>query len=487
MAETKTTPIIDEILALTDTTKIIKELTKDEDYIEEAKVNQDEYDGKHKVLDRKDKKIGEGADEEIIPVAKLITTFQKTIVNLAVAFIVGRPVKYVLDSEDNTEDAFKLINNVFRANKIQYFDRKLVRQTMIETRTAELWFAKRDAEENPKSPTDPDYIASKIGVQLLTYKLGYSIFPHFDQYGDMDAFTVTYEMEKFVEASKKVKTVKRVDIYTATKFIFYEKSGSKWDAIVDIPNQYGKIPIIYYTQETAEWKDVQTLIDRYENHISTHADENDYYSAPIILIKGNMLKPPDKTQTGKLLQFKPTESPDGKGWDYGDAKYLTWDNEPQSMKMEGDNLKDLIYTLTSTPDISFSSVKGITNLSGIAIKMMFFDATLKALNHQETFGEGFTRRFNLMKTILSFTQVASKGQLTEVSATPQFQDPTPRDIKENIAVLSEALAGDPVMSEDTALRNNLLVTDVEKEKEKMKEDRERKSASSGFEAGSFNL
>jgi len=488
MAE-KTVNIIDQILALNDPKKIIAALTEDDEYVKQAGINQDEYDGKHKILLKPDKKIGEGTSAKTIPVARLVTTFQKLITNLAVAFLFGRPVKYVLDSEDNTQDAFNSMEDLFRQRKMQYFDRKLARTTMIETRSAEWWVATNDSfdADAPKTPDDPGYIASKINVVLLSVKTGYQIFPYFDQFGDMIAFTMTYSGKAYDEKTKKIVSKNFVTILTASNFITYVQSGSGWEEQSNMPNPFGKIPIIYYAQEQSEWKDVESLIERYEEHISKHADENDYYGSPIMKIKGKMVKPPDKSQTGKILQFESQTTGDGKDVIYGDAEYLTWDREPESITFEGNNLKDLIYTLTSTPDVSFSSVKGISSLSGIALKLLFFDATLKSMNHQEVFGEGLARRVNLVKQMLSITNVAIEAATQAMEVTVKFQDPTPQDIKEAIETLTEGLAGQPVMSRKTALRNNPLVTDVKTEETEMDEDEKREVVTQGVEAGSLIL
>jgi len=480
MAE-KEIPIIDQIMQIKDTAKLIKALASDVDYIANATKNQDEYDGKHKVLERQDKKIGKDDTAKTIPVARLITTFQKVITNLAVAFLAGRAVKYILKSEENTEDAFNSILDVYDENKIEYFDRQLIRTNMIETRCAELWYAQKNDD---KKPNDPDYAPASVGVMLLTYKDGFQIFPHWDKYGKMDAFTIIYTTDIFDEKDQAVKAQERVDIYTKKEFYFLFKEGGGYKELSRTTNPYGKIPIVYYEQEKSEWADVQSLIDRYETLISNHADENDYYAAPLIKIKGKLIQMPDKTQTGKLLHFAGVASPDQSKIEYGDAEYLTWDQEPESLKLEINNLKDLIYTLSSTPDISFSSVKGITSLSGIALKMLFFDALLKSMNHQEIFGEGFARRLNVVKAILGFTTVKMKASLDIVQATPEFQDPTPQDIKEAISMLSEAVSGKPIMSEQTAVRNNPYVTDSASEIEQMELD---KKSENNLGAESFNL
>jgi len=483
--------LIQQILQM-DTEAVIKELTKEEDYVAEAETNQKEYDGKHKILLKKDKVIGEDDKKQTIVVAKLVTTFQKLITNLAVAFLVGRPVKYILNSDEKTEDAFNEMKSVFDNNKMQYFDRKLARRTMIEKRAAELWYAKSPDEydkENPISPDDPEYVASQIKVMLLSLKNGFKIYPHFDQYGDMDAFTTTYEVDAYNVAEKSIKPEARVDIYTAENIYKYKKKegGGYEDFVPPAVNLSGKIPVVYYTQETSEWKDVQSIIERYEDLISNHADENDYFSSPMLMIKGQIVDLPDKTETGKLIQFSAVPSPDQTKTEYGDAQYLSWDNEPESLKLEGNNLRDLIYTLTSTPDVSFSSVKGISSLSGIALKLLFFDATLKAMNHQEVFGEGFMRRISIVKSIMKVVNVKNTESIDSIEATVKFVDPTPEDISENIGMLVEARGGQAVMSEETALRNNILITDVAEEQLRMEEERKKEAEALDNVAGSYNI
>lgn len=481
--------IIDQILANTDPKVIIKELTMDDEYIAIAKTNQDEYDGIHKILLRLDKETGEGATAKTVPVAKLVTTFQKTITNLAVAFLFGRPVKYVLDSEDDTQDAFTAMEDLFRQKKMQYIDRKIARRTMIEKRCAEYWYATNDTFDatNPKTPDDPEYIASKVGVMLLSIKTGYEIFPYYDQYGDLVAFTMKYSGKVYDKTTKKVMSKNYVKVLTNTIILTYIQTGSGYTEESRDTNLFNKIPVIYYQQEQSEWKDVQTLIERYEEHISNHADENDYYAAPILKVKGKIVLPPDKKQSGKTLQFDSQPTPDGKDIMYGDAEYLTWDQAPESLKLEGNNLRDLIYTLSSTPDVSFGNVKGLGAISGIALKLLFFDATLKAMNHHEVFGEGLARRVNLVKRILSVTNVALANQLATMQVTVKFQDPTPQDIKEAIETLTEGLAGKPVMSRKTALRNNPLVIDAKQEELDMDEDENRNTSAEGLQAGSFNI
>jgi len=404
-----------------------------------------EYQGEHDILLRPQKTVGKGATMKLVQQAKLVIRYQRKIVNMAVSFLFGDAVKLVLgNKEDNLQDTFTLIQDVWDKNKLDYFNRKLARRLFVETKVAELWYVIIDNDN-----------AKHIKVALLCNENGDEIFPHFNENGDLDAFLRRYKLEDVDE-----KTYEHIDIYTADSFIY----GIKKDVwvIEKKENLYGKIPVIYYEQSEPEWMSVQSEIDRSEMLISKFADTNDYFGSPTLKIKGKITNPPDKAEVGKILQFTGEVNSEGK-MDYGDAEYLTWEHAPEAIKMEYDTLKDIIYSITSTPDLSFSNVKGLTKTSGEALKFLFMDSILKAKDKEEIFGEALTRRINLLKAILSVTDIKEATNLQELDVSVKFGSILPQDITETIKALSTARGGDVIMSQDEAVRQNPLVSDAEED------------------------
>jgi len=393
-----------------------------------------QYEGEHDILDRPVKTIGKGATLKTIAQAKLVIRYQKKIVNMAVSFLFGEPAKLILNNkEDKYQETFDLINNVWDKNKLDYFNKKLARRLFVETKVAELWYVIIDSDN-----------VKHIKVVLLCDKNGDEIYAHFDNNGDLDTFTRRYKLESADE-----KTYEHVDIYTAENFIFGIKKEA-WQ-VEKKDNLYGKIPVIYYAQAEPEWADVQSEIDRVEMLISKFADTNDYFGAPIIKLKGKIKNPPEKGEIGKTLQFEGEVGAEGK-IEYGDADYLTWKHAPEATELEYKTLKDIIYSLTSTPDLSFNNVQGLTKTSGEALKFLFMDSILKAKDKEEIFGEGLTRRINLLKAILSVTDVKSKKSLEELDVSIQFGEVLPQSITEMIKSLSVARGGEAIMSQDEAVR-----------------------------------
>ncbi len=435
-----------------DFSKLVDTLCKDKVDRDIEKYDK-EYMGEHEILERAKKTVGKGSARKTVDQARLVIRYQRKIVNMAVSFIFGDAVKLVLQNkEEKYLETFSLIVDVWDKNKLDYFNKKLARRLFVETKVAELWYVIVD-----------DDGTKHVKVVLLCHENGDDIYAHFNENGDMDAFTRRYKLLDIND-----KTYDHVDIYTAETYIKAVRKNA-WK-VEKKDNLYKKIPVIYYEQKETEWEVVQSLIDRSEMLISKNfADTNDYFGSPTLKLFGKITNPPEKAEVGKILQFKGIKNADGKE-DYGDAEYLTWDHAPEAVKIEYDTLKDIIYSMTSTPDLSFSNVKGLTKTSGEALKFLFLDAILKAKDKEEIFGEALTRRINLLKAILGVTGLKAKQNLEELNITINFGDILPRSITETVQSLSVARGGDPIMSQEAAVKRNPLVDDAEEDIKRLEED-----------------
>jgi SPP1 family phage portal protein len=160
---------------------------------------------------------------------------------------------------------------------------------------------------------------------------------------------------------------------------------------------FDRIPIVYVGQEEPEWFDVKELIDRLEVSLSKLGGSNDYSAYPILQIFGKATAMPDKDESGKVLQFDMQKDDDGK-YVNGSAQFLESANAVDSAKLELDTLKALIYSISHTPDLSFDNVKGLGNVSGVALKLLFLDAVIKATMNE---GENRTMIERIINVIIS--------------------------------------------------------------------------------------
>jgi len=444
-----------EIMAMEDFDKKLAALKqwKDDNIAPvDKETNEQEYDGEHSILwdpAFKDETIGTGDNMRLVKKAKIIIRFQRKVVESAVAFLFGKPVTLSVDSED-TYHAFQKLKDTWKDKKLDFFNRKLMRAVCVETEAAELWDFKKEAGK-----------PYEITVQLLKESNDEYLYPFFDSKGKMQAFVHQYNL---LDNGKNYEVVQ---IYTSEKIIRAVKD-STWE-IQERPNIIGKIPVVYYRQDEKEWASVDSIIERLERMVSRHAGTNDYYSAPIAKIKGKLKKMPDKEQDGKTLFFEPELGPDGKP-EYGDADYLTWDQSPESLKLEFLNLMDLAYNMTDTPNVTLDNLKGIGNYSGVALKLMFMSPLMKAMNKQEIYGEGLERRINILKAILAFQEPKLEKEFDDLQINVTFNSILPESQNEILENLTIATGGKAVMSQETGVRKNPLVTDPDGEIDKLKSE-----------------
>jgi SPP1 family phage portal protein len=377
--------------------------------------------------------------------------------------VFGIPVKlksYALD--DAGKKLASMVQRTWDDNKLDYLNRKLARIVFSECEAAELWYLIDDSTfwqslwAKIKSVVTGSVSAKfKVKVRLLSASMGDTLYPHFDEYGDMDAFSREYSL-----LDENGKPVPHFDVYTAEQIVKYVKDGA-WVEVDRTANPFQKIPIIYYTQDYPEWYEVQNIIERFETLLSNFADTNDYFGSPMVKVTGKVLGFAAKGEQGKVLQLEKDAN----------AEYLSWEQAPEAIKLELETLEKLIYSLTQTPNISFENMKNMGDVSGVALKLKFMDAHLKAENKIELFGEMFQRRLNLLKSVLGNVVDASlSAQVLTLEIEPVFTPYMPKNTKEEINILSVATGGKPVMSVKTALENNPLVGDIDEELKRLDEE-----------------
>ncbi len=434
-------------------TQLLKEPSSDIIRSQEEWAKQ--YDGEHKILDRPNKNVGSPAEtyddgteksdtRKTIITNKLPITKQKQIVRLATAFCVGGGVNIKLsnDNKEELQDAFQLFLKAIKRVKMDNFNYKLVKTLCKESKAAELWHI--------KTVEGIDGLKKELKVYLLSYENGDEFYPHFNNYGDMDAF-----IRKYVIKNDNGENVEKVVIYTAEKIVTIigkEKTEAE--------NPFGKIPVIYYDQLKPEWIDAQPLIERMETVLSKFSDTNDYFASPAVKSKGQVVSPPNKEDVGKWFEIEGEETPNG--IEYGDVEYLVWKHSPEAVKFEVKTLMQFINNTTSTPDISFANMKEMNgNISGVALKMLFLDSTLKAIDKRQTvIDEGFQRRMNLLKTMLSIMLSNQADNIMALQIKLDYGSILPQNVKEIIDNISNSRPAENLISKKTAIQAHPFVENV---------------------------
>jgi SPP1 family phage portal protein len=428
---------------------------------------------------RRDKIINDedGNFKDKVPVARIPLPMQKKIVLIASAFL-GVPEINATPNGQLEQNFITIINKVLEDNKFDYKFNSVVKKTKSEKQAAILVYT-QSLEIDRTSILDllkpkklNDYWAGipidkntkfKLRFKVLSQSNGDSLYPVFDAYGDMIAFGRYYEVKETVNGTEQ--NTAFFDLYTNDKFYFSKKEGNSGWTTETFTNNIGKIPVIYFSQPLTDWDDVQPLIERLETKISNHADTNDYYDSPIVKAKGEVKGFSDKGESGKVLQMD----------EGADAEYMTYDNLPESMKMEMDNLVKFIHSFTHTPDISFENLKNLGYFSTIALKVMFMDAHLKAYDSEEIFGEGAQRLYNYLKKAISVIAPEFVPALT-LQIKPKFNYFIPQNIEDEVNVLVTAYQAG-MISKKTMIEKSPLVEDAVSEMEQIEKETKEKAAS----------
>lgn len=434
-------------------------------------INPEQHDVVVDTFKRPDKKINVKDENgtvssRTVPVTRLSIPMQKLIVRRSVAFLTGNPIRLSADTEDESIEAklLEVVQKTWDDNKLDYRSKEIARIMMTETECAELWYVE-PAEEGYWNGTPNEGSKFRLRQRILAKSKGDLLYPIFDAYGDMIAFGREYD----VTIDKK--KITRFDLYTETVIYHYAKVEGSWgeyqvagyDGVLRSQeiNLTGKIPIIYYNQPQTEWHDVQTLIDRLETLMSNYSDMINYFGSPMLKIRGRAISLPDVGEQGKAVQLEGEETE-------SDIDYLTWDAKPEAVIFEYDKIMEQIYTQTQTPDISFSSMAGVDNGSGIKLKLMFMDAVLKAMEHWENYGESIQRRINFIKESTATINNKFK-QASHVYIHPIWTPFMPMNDLEEVEKIAKAVEWGFV-SKKTAVAKNPMVDDAVEEMDNIEEE-----------------
>lgn len=400
---------------------------------------------KHKIVSRPDKiiKDAEGRVVRTEKQWKLPIPYQEFINEIAMVFLYGKPVKFSQTS-DGTDDAYKSFLDIVKETRFDSRIRQCKRLAGAETESALLLHVYKNDEGQPEAL-----------LKVLARSRGDELYTMFDNYDKLMTFARGYYL------MYDGKAVKHIDIFTKDIIYRCKKKDLGWD-VIEEKNLIGKIPVVYFRQEK-EHKGVQRLIEREEWIASVNADVNDYFSSPAVVVTADVLKNmPEKSEPGKLF-IKDSKD--------GDVKYLTIDSAPELKKLELEYLEKQILSKSFTPNISFDQMKGLSTISGKALKQMMILAEIKAQKHKETHDELIDRFISLIKSaIANVLDIKLKSQVDNLVVDAQFQSPFGEDIQEVISNLVNSIDSG-MMSEETGRELNPYINDSQAESKRIEEER----------------
>lgn len=394
-----------------------------------------------------DQETGERIAVRIDRVNRIALPLQELITDRSVSFLFGNPVTYTSTTEGADEE--RLLAQVMQwleGARSHTIDIRSARLLLSSCQVAELWYLSEGKREG-----DPP----RMRVRLFSPHLGDRLYPYYDESGDLIAFSREYTTEDLEGRSFTL-----FEVYTDEATYLF-RDGKLVEGYPR-PNPIGKIPVVYAQIDRHETAHVDGLIARLEYMLSNFADTNDYHASPKMFVKGRVIGFVSKGESGSIIE----------GEEGSEARYLSWDNAPEAVKLEMDRLWESILTLTQTPDISFSSLKGLGAQSGVALKLLFMDAHLKAKRYEaEVYGEYLSRRINILKAFAVHLDPSLKGA-SHLTIKPELTPYSIQSEREDLDYWMTASGGRPLISREEAVRGIGISTDIERTLELLKAEEE---------------
>lgn len=346
---------------------------------------------------------GEAVNFRTEKVARVVLAIQKLIIKRAVSFCFGNPPEYnATPTNDNEKGIIYALNRILYDVKSNSLNRKIARAIFGFKECAEYWYT----VEKPHSKYGFN-AKHKLRCALFAPEFGDTLYPYFDETGDMVAFSRAFSRKDNGENS-----IDYFETFTDKEHWLWVNGANGYDVAPGYPKPIaiGKIPIVYGHQAYFETEDVDKLIDRLEYLLSNFADTNDYHASPKLFVTGQINGWSKKGEAGSVIE----------GEDGATMNYVSWQNAPESVKLEIETLLKMIYTITQTPDISFDAVKGLGAISGIALKLLFMDAHLKVQDKMEIFDDYLQRRVNIILAYLGQMNTAWEKDCDTIMVEPEI-------------------------------------------------------------------
>ena len=168
-----------------------------------------------------------------------------------------------------------------------------------------------------------------------------------------------------------------------------------------------------------------------------------------------------KDEQGRIIQLN----------ENAEADYLTFNNPVESIKFEEKTLRNFIYKVTNTAEMSEEERRGISNISGIALKIQLFDPYSKALRDKLEVEPEMSYRIDLIGDIQIRMGNASETDVEEVDIQPEIIIYMPESDTEVITNINNSLVSGSI-SLLTACTRHPYVDNPDLEVELIRQDKQ---------------
>lgn len=390
---------------------------------------EDYYNGKHNILNKKNRTI----DKED---AKLVHDYPGYITTIATAYFLGKPISYTLQ-DDKLKKDFEKLSEYLATEEEQQENFEHSENCSIFGKSYELWYKNLDNTIGNVvvDPRDCFILRDNTVKKEITA-------------------AVRWDKTKNKE-DKWVYTLEVYDSINVTTYEFLSDSDKK-----EIPNIKGvtklhgfnRVPIIEFLNNKrafGDFKKVVSLIDGYDEATSTSIDDmTDFTDALLVLtnVGGTDKETLKKIKEDKLMLID----------DDGDAKWLIKQVNDSYAQNNKNRLNQDIHKFSMIPDMQDKEFSG--NSSGVALGYKLLALEQLAAQKEMHFKKAINQRLQLM---IDFHNLKIKS--TDIQKV--FTRNVPKNLVE-AADTAQKLQG--IVSHETILSILPFIEDAKGELEKIK-------------------
>lgn len=387
-------------------------------------------------------------DGRVDYVTRITCNLQQLAVRRMAELCCGVPVKRVYSPEDQLQkEVAGYLEKIFMRNRIDSVNTERLGMLFAGCEVMTLWYA----VEQRNSAYGFDSLI-KLRCRNFSPMLGDSLYPLFDETGDLIALSVGYRRKV---ASR---TVTYFDTYTAERHYKWADTGRGWTLEEeDDISRIGKIPGVYMYRPTPIWEDTSRIVYEIEWAMSRNGNYLRKNSKPLFVVFADEEiayggEGSESSEFKSILQY-----PKG-----STAGYVTWAQAVENLKFHVAELRQSFFTQLQLPDWSYESMKA-TPMSGESRKQLFIDAQLKVRDESGRLLEFFDREVNVVKAFLRLAM--GERYAAAITALPVENVITPFTIseeKDTINNLMTANGNKPIISQREAIEQLGWSADVDK-------------------------
>lgn len=450
---------IEELIREGKTIKDVVQYITENSYTENPKWEELEkmYDAnKHSIMDagiRKDKLTKDGVDK----VSRVKLSLQKLAVKRMAEMCFALPVKrtYSYETEEPIlKDITKSIEKIYKKVRIDDTNLERAREYFATCQIATIWYIKE--EDNSIYGFKAKH---KLRIKTYSERKGHKLYPLFDELDDLIAFSISYSKKE------KDKTINYFETITKDRIYKWKQNGSEWDEISNIENVIKKINVIYLEREESIYGEASHLVDEIEWTLSRNSDIIAYNAAPLIKVKGQLEGVEDKGQERRVWVVSAD----------GDVSYVSWEQSIEAIKYQIEELLMLYFLQLQLPNLSFENIKGLSTMSGEAIKNLLTDAHLKVGDEKGILNKFLDREFNVIKAFVGTMNTAWAQHLDKIDCEHEIQPFIMNDEMAEIDRLLKANGQKALMSQKESIEAFGQSNDVEKTYNEILEEEDRSS------------